>query len=87
MNSTSRLGFGSLVASAFNSTARVSRAQFSPLMRTAVGGSLARATTSRQPAARGTFESRDAAERAFLSRWLQPGFLMHAEPALTRYRE
>jgi hypothetical protein len=50
-------------------------------------GALARATLPRAAAPRVTLDSRDFAERAFLSRWQQSDFLSQAQPPLTRFRE
>ncbi len=66
------------------STARPqpSRAQFSPL--------LGRALKYTSPAGArhtGAGVDLDVAERAFLSRWLQPALLDRLQPALTRYHD
>jgi hypothetical protein len=63
------------------STARPSRAQFSPLVRRVALPRLP--TPDPQPA----LATREFAERSFLSSWARPGLLDRAQPLLTRYRE
>lgn len=66
------------------STARSqpSRAQLSPLIRRAL-----KYTSHLGNRRRSVGVDLDVAERAFLSRWLQPALLDRLQPVLTRYHE
>lgn len=87
MNSTSRLHFRSAVDTALNPVVRLSRAEFSPITLRSRPSSRLHSSASREPLPRISLDERDAVQSDFLSRWQQPDFLRHAEPALTRYRE
>lgn len=65
--------------------ARSSRAQFSPVTRRVAPRYVARPGSDHRMSA--AVAARDFAERSFLRRWMQPGFLDRAQPALTHFRD
>ena len=103
MNPTTSIFFRTSRPRPFSSAARISRAQFSPLVGLPLAGrpsrsprsprsqhdgsAFAKPTADKPAASAGPTYSHDAIQRAFVSRWQQSDFLARAQPQLTRYRE